>query len=55
MNPGPLVAANAAQRATELARTAAARKAVVRRRARREATFSLPAMPALQPAPPAGC
>ena len=55
MNPGPLAMATATERASELARTAAARKAVVRRRARREATFSLPAMPALQPAPPAGC
>ena len=35
MNPGPLVSATAAERASELARTAAARRAAVRRRTRK--------------------
>ena len=55
MNPGPLVTATAAERASELARTAAARRAAVRRRTRKgPAALSLPSLALLRPARP-GC
>lgn len=56
MNPGPLAMATARERASDLARTAAARKAVVRSRTRtlKGSDPYLMAAPTLRPAQP-GC
>ena len=54
MNPSPLVTAYASERAAELARTAASRRAAVRRRSRSARRLEMPQVAVLRPARP-GC